>query len=129
MEENDASARDTPQACKAFKFWTDMYANYGIDAESNFFTRVRTGTRWNTANVNAFFSLPWDQRHAQIIRAQMKNAQEQLIVPGGYFTGRHIVNAWNSVVINNANVRGMLEKAVKDINKELENKRKEVGIE
>lgn len=217
----EASALDTPQAYKAFKFWTDMYANYGIDAESNFFTRVRTGTmpigignysvylqlltsapelygrwsiapvpgteqadgsishavgttastagvilsqsdkqeaaweflkwwmseetqtrygreleailgtgaRWNTANVNAFFSLPWDQRHAQIIRAQMENAQEQLIVPGGYFTGRHIVNAWNSVVINNANVRDMLEKAVKDINKELENKRKEFGIE
>lgn len=217
----EASALDTPEAYKAFKFWTDMYANYGIDAESNFFTRIRTGTmpigisnyttylqlltsapelfgrwsiapvpgteqadgtvshavgttsstagvilsqsdkkdaawaflkwwmseetqtrygreleailgtgaRWNTANVNAFFSLPWDQRHAEIIRAQMESAQEQLIVPGGYFTGRHIVNAWNSVVINNENARDMLEKAVKDINKELENKRTEFGIE
>lgn len=217
----EASALDTPEAYKAFKFWTDMYANYGIDAESNFFTRIRTGTmpigvsnyttylqlltsapelygrwsiapvpgteqadgtvshavgttsstagvilsqsdkqeaaweflkwwmseetqtrygreleailgtgaRWNTANVNAFFALPWDQRHAEIIRAQMESAQEQLIVPGGYFTGRHIVNAWNSVVINNENARDMLEKAVKDINRELENKRKEFGIE
>lgn len=219
--DGEASALDTPEAYKAFKFWTDMYANYGIDAESNFFTRIRTGTmpigignyttylqlltsapelygrwsiapvpgteqadgtvshavgttsstagvilsqsdkkeaaweflkwwmseetqtrygreleailgtgaRWNTANVNAFFSLPWDQRHAQIIKAQMESAQEQLIVPGGYFTGRHIINAWNSVVVNNENVRDMLEKAVKDINKELENKRKEFGIE
>ena len=59
----------------------------------------------------------------------MESAQEQLIVPGGYFTGRHIVNAWNSVVINNENARDMLEKAVKDINKELENKRTEFGIE
>lgn len=216
-----ASALDTPEAYKAFKFWTDMYANYGIDAESNFFTRIRTGTmpigignyttylqlltsapelygrwsiapvpgteqadgtvshavgttsstagvilsqsdkqeaaweflkwwmseetqtrygreleailgtgaRWNTANVEAFFSLPWDQRHAQIIKAQMESAQEQLIVPGGYFTGRHIINAWNSVVVNNENARDMLEDAVKDINKELENKRKEFGIE
>ncbi|MGN0972149.1 MAG: extracellular solute-binding protein, partial [Aristaeellaceae bacterium] len=164
------SALDTPEAYKAFKFWTDMYANYGIDAESNFFTRIRTGTmpigignystylqlltsapelygrwsiapvpgtvqadgtvshavgttastagvilsqsdkqeaaweflkwwmsedtqtrygreleailgtgaRWNTANVEAFFALPWDTRHAQIIRAQMENAREQL---------------------------------------------------
>ncbi len=216
-----ASALDTPEAYKAFKFWTDMYANYEIDAESNFFTRIRTGTmpigignyttylqlltsapelygrwsiapvpgteqadgtvshavgttsatagvilsqsdkkeaaweflkwwmseetqtrygreleailgtgaRWNTANVEAFFSLPWDQRHAQIIKAQMESAQEQLIVPGGYFTGRHIINAWNSVVVNNENVRDMLEDAVKDINKELENKRKEFGID
>ena len=217
----ESSALDTPEAYKAFKFWTDMYANYGIDAESNFFTRIRTGTmpigignystylqlltsapelygrwsiapvpgteqadgtishavgttsatagvilsqsdkqeaaweflkwwmseetqtrygreleailgtgaRWNTANVEAFFSLPWDQRHAQIIKAQMENAKEQLIVPGGYFTGRHIINAWNSVVVNNENVRDMLEDAVKDINKELENKRREFGIE
>ncbi len=217
----ESSALDTPEAYKAFKFWTDMYANYGIDAESNFFTRIRTGTmpigignygtylqlltsapelygrwsiapvpgteqpdgtishavgttsatagvilsqsdkqeaaweflkwwmseetqtrygreleailgtgaRWNTANVEAFFSLPWDQRHAQIIKAQMENAREQLIVPGGYFTGRHIINAWNSVVVNNENVRDMLEDAVKDINKELENKRREFGIE
>ena len=219
--DGESSALDTPEAYKAFKFWTDMYANYGIDAESNFFTRIRTGTmpigignygtylqlltsapelygrwsiapvpgteqpdgtishavgttsatagvilsqsdkqeaaweflkwwmseetqsrygreleailgtgaRWNTANVEAFFSLPWDQRHAQIIKAQMESAREQLIVPGGYFTGRHIINAWNSVVVNNENVRDMLEDAVKDINKELENKRREFGIE
>ena len=217
----EASALDTPEAYQAFKFWTDMYANYGIDAESNFFTRIRTGTmpigignfttymqlmtsapelygrwsiapvpgvaqadgtvshavgtmastanvilaqsdkqeaaweflkwwmseetqtrygreleavlgtgaRWNTANVNAFFSLPWDARHAEIIRAQMEAAQEQLIVPGGYFTGRHIINAWNRVVVNNENARDSLEEAVKDINKELHNKRVEFGLE
>lgn len=217
----ESSALDTPEAYQAFKFWTDMYANYGIDAESNFFTRIRTGTmpigignfttymqlltsapelygrwsiapvpgtvqadgtvshavgttastanvilaqsdkqeaaweflkwwmsedtqtrygreleavlgtgaRWNTANVEAFFSLPWDQRHAEIIKAQMEEAEEQLIVPGGYFTGRHIINAWNRVVVNNENARDSLEEAVKDINKELYNKRKEFGIE
>ncbi|MBQ8202068.1 MAG: extracellular solute-binding protein [Clostridia bacterium] len=219
--DGESSALDTPEAYQAFKFWTDMYANYGIDAESNFFTRIRTGTmpigignfstymqlmtsapelygrwsiapvpgteqadgtvshavgttaatanvilaqsdkqeaaweflkwwmsedtqtrygreleavlgtgaRWNTANVEAFFSLPWDQRHAEIIRAQMESAEEQLIVPGGYFTGRHIINAWNRVVVNNENARDSLEEAVKDINKELYNKRKEFGLE
>ncbi len=216
-----SSGLDTPQAYQAFKFWTDMYANYGIDAESNFFTRIRTGTmpigignfttymqlltsapelygrwsiapvpgtaqadstvshtvgttaataniilsqsdkkeaaweflkwwmseetqtrygreleailgtgaRWNTANVDAFYALPWDQRHAQIIRAQMDSAEEQPTVPGGYFTGRHIINAWNRVVVNNENARDSLEKAVKDINKELTNKRREFGLE
>ena len=216
-----SSALDTPEAYKAFKTWTDMYSNYEIDAESNFFTRIRTGTmpigignftsymqlltsapelygrwsiapvpgtmqsdgtvkhtvgttastaniileqskkkdaaweflkwwtsedtqtrygreleailgtgaRWNTANVNAFYSLPWDARHKQIIQAQMNVSQEQLIVPGGYFTGRHIINAWNRVCINNENARDALEKAVKDINKELKNKREEFGLE
>ena len=216
-----ASGLDTPEAYKSFKAWTDMYANYEIDAESNFFTRIRTGTmpigignfttymqlmtsapelygrwsiapvpgtrqadgtvkhtvgttaataniilsqsekkdaaweflkwwtseevqtrygreleailgmgaRWNTATVNAFYSLPWDARHERVIRAQMDAAEEQLIVPGGYFTGRHIINAWNRVVINNENARDALEKAVKDINKELHNKRVEFGLE
>jgi len=59
----------------------------------------------------------------------MDEAEEQLIVPGGYFTGRHIINAWNRVVVNNENARDSLEEAVKDINKELENKRKEFGLE
>lgn len=219
--EGEASGLDTPEAYKAFKAWTDMYANYEIDAESNFFTRIRTGTmpigignfttymqlmtsapelygrwsiapvpgteqadgtvlhsvgttaatadiilnqsekkdaawqflkwwsseetqtrygreleailgmgaRWNTANVNAFYSLPWDARHERVIRAQMDAAQEQMIVPGGYFTGRHIINAWNRVCINNENARDALEKAVKDINKELKNKRVEFGLE
>ena len=215
------SGLDTPEAYQAFKAWTDMYANYEIDAESNFFTRIRTGTmpigignfttymqlmtsapelygrwsiapvpgtlqadgsvkhtvgttaatadiilaqsekqdaawqflkwwsseetqtrygreleailgmgaRWNTANVNAFYSLPWDARHERVIKAQMDAAEEQLIVPGGYFTGRHIINAWNRVCINNENARDALEKAVKDINKELKNKRIEFGLE
>ena len=83
----------------------------------------------NTANVNAFYSLPWDARHERVIRAQMDAAEEQLIVPGGYFTGRHIINAWNRVCINNENARDALEKAVKDINKELHNKRVEFGLE
>jgi len=215
------SGLDTPEAYKAFKAWTDMYANYEIDAESNFFTRIRTGTmpigignfttymqlmtsapelygrwsvapvpgtkqadgtvshavgttastaniilsqsehqqeawefmkwwtseevqtrygreleailglgaRWNTANVNAFYALPWDARHEAVIRAMMDASEEQLIVPGGYFTGRHIINAWNRVCINNENARDALEEAVKDINKELLNKRLEFGLE
>ena len=219
--DGEASGLDTPEAYKAFKAWTDMYANYEIDAESNFFTRIRTGTmpigignfttymqlmtsapelygrwgiapvpgtrqadgtvrhtvgttaatadiilsqsekqeaaweflkwwsseevqtrygreleailgmgaRWNTANVKAFYALPWDARHERVIRAQMDAAEEQLIVPGGYFTGRHIINAWNRVCINNENARDALEKAVKDINKELKNKRMEFGLE
>ena len=219
--EGEASGLDTPEAYQAFKTWTDMYANYEIDAESNFFTRIRTGTmpigignfttymqlmtsapelygrwsiapvpgtrqadgtvkhtvgttaatadiilsqsekkdaawaflkwwsseetqtrygreleailgmgaRWNTANVNAFYFLPWDARHERVIKAQMDAAEEQMIVPGGYFTGRHIINAWNRVCINNENARDSLEKAVKDINKELENKRAEFGLE
>ena len=122
------SQSDKQEAAWEFlKWWMseETQTRYGRELEAI----LGTGARWNTANVDAFFSLPWDHRHAQIIKAQMESAREQLIVPGGYFTGRHIINAWNSVVVNNENVRDMLEDAVKDINKELENKRREFGLE
>ena len=57
------------------------------------------------------------------------NAKEQYIVPGGYFTSRHIINAWNRVVINNENTRDSMEEAVADINKEIAVKIEEFGLE
>ena len=50
-------------------------------------------------------------------------------MPGGYFTSRHLINAWNRVCVNNENARDALEEAVKDINTELINKRREFGLE
>lgn len=223
---------DTDEAFAAFQAWTDMYVNYGIDAESSFFTRFRTGTlpigigayasymqvltqapelygrwaiapmlgnpekdnngnpvydengnqkidnrvggisltacqimsqsekqdaawdfinwwmsddtqieygqeieatmgieaRWNSANKNAFEQLPWDEDDIKIIKEMMGNAVEQPIVLGGYFTTRHLVNAWNRVYLNNQEPRDSLEEAVKDINKELRTKHEEYGV-
>ena len=211
---------DSERAFSAFKEWTQFYTNYGLDAESNFFTRMRTGimpigvgdyaaymkflnaapelygrwgiapmlgtvkedgtidrtvggisltanvimsqsdkqeeswefmkwwmetetqikfgreveatlgtsARWNTANIEAFESLPWDQDDLLIIKDQMSLAKEQPIVLGGYFTTRHLVNAWNRVVIGNENERDSLEEAVIEINKELRNKHEEYGF-
>lgn len=220
------SALDTPEAYNAFKQWCDLYVSYGLDAESSFFTRFRTGTlpigvgsyasymqvltqapelygrwgiapmlgtgtgeydengeeiidnrvggasltacqimsqtekeqesweflkwwmseetqisfgreieatmgieaRWNTANVNAFEALPWDQEDIEIIENQMAGAEEQPIVLGGYFTTRHLVNAWNRVYLSNENPRDALEEAVKDINAEIRTKHEEYGF-
>lgn len=216
---------DSPEGFKSFEQWTDMYVDYGIDAESNFFTRFRTGiqpigvgsynaymqiltqapelygrwsiapmlgtavkneqtgetevdsrvggisltacqlmsqskqqdegwkflkwwmdkqtqiqygreieatmgiaARWNTANKQAFYSLPWDEKDIEVISEQMDKAVEQPIVLGGYFTTRHLVNAWTRVYMNNENPRDALEEAVKDINKELRTKHEEYGF-
>lgn len=35
---------DTEAGIKSFEQWCEMYTNYGLDAESSFFTRFRTGT-------------------------------------------------------------------------------------
>ncbi len=225
-EDGMYSGLDTPEAYNAFKQWTDLYVSYGLDAESSFFQRFRTGTlpigigayasymqvltqapelygrwaiapmigtatgkvdkngepeidnrvggvsltacqvmnasekkdeawqfikwwmnqdtqiqfgqeieatmgitaRWNSANVNAFESLPWDQHDLAIIKEQMSKAEEQPIILGGYFTTRHLVNAWNRVYLSNENPRDALEEAVKDINKEIRTKHEEYGF-
>lgn len=213
------SGLDTPEAYKAFKQWTDLYKNYRIPIEADFFTRMRHGSmpmgiggyslymrlstsapelygrwdiapipgtkkedgsidrsvgsiaaqacmimeqsdkkkmawefikwwtseevqtrygreleallgveaRWNTANINAFNNLPWDRQHIKVIQYQLKQAKEQPVVLGGYFTTRHINNAWNRVVLMGENARDSLEQAVKDINKELRSKQEEYG--
>lgn len=219
-KDGKASALDSANAYQAFKAWTEMYSQYEIDEESNFFSRMRSGAmpigiggysnyiqfltsapelygrwgiapvpgieqedgtinqstgtmaltanmifsqsdkqdaaweflqwwmdeetqvdygrqlealigpsaRWNTANINAFYRLPWKNDDKVVIQSQLENAKEQYIVPGGYFTSRHIINAWNRVVVNNENVRDAMEEAVKDINKEITSKVEEFGL-
>lgn len=97
---------------------------YGQDIEAT----MGVTARWNTANMNAFKQLPWNEDDIEIISDAISTAIEQPIVLGGYFTTRHLVNAWNRVYMNNENPRDALELAVKDINKELRNKHEEYGF-
>ena len=97
---------------------------YGRELEAT----IGSDARWATANVEAFESLPWDENHLIIIKNQMRQANEQPIVLGGYFTTRHLVNAWNRVYMQNQPPRDALEEAVKEINKEIRNKHEEYGF-
>lgn len=114
-------------AWEFLKWWMseETQVNYGRQLEAI----IGESARWNTANVEAFYRLPWKTEDKEVIRETLANAQEQYIVPGGYFTSRHLINAWNSAVVNNENARDMLERAVKDINKELANKLEEFGLQ
>ena len=114
------------EAWKFLKWWTDAgtQANFGASIES----KVGPEARWNTANKTAFVQLPWNKGDLEVITKQWEWAKEVPIVLGGYFTNRHMVNAWNRVVLGNTTVRDSLETAVKDINKELKNKQEEYGV-
>ena len=119
---------DKKDAAWEFLQWwmsEETQIQYGRELEA----LIGTSARWNTANVSAFTSLPWEDNNIDIITAQMAEAREQYIVPGGYFTGRHIINAWNRTILGNESARDSLEAAVKDINKELDAKMKEFGLE
>jgi hypothetical protein len=64
---------------------------------------------------------------AALAKRQWRWFKEQPVVLGGYFTGRHITNAWNRVVLQGINPREALELAVKDIDRELSKKQEEFG--
>jgi hypothetical protein len=72
-------------------------------------------------------NMPWPKADIEAIQEQWKWFKEQPIVLGGYFTGRHITNAWNRVVLEGMNPREALEIAVKDIDRELAKKQEEFG--
>ena len=42
-EDLSATSFDTPEALKAFKFWTDFYTKYSIPQQYDFYNRFRTG--------------------------------------------------------------------------------------
>lgn len=110
----------------------DIQVRYGRELEA----LLGSGARWNTANIAAFSRLPWDKEDRQIILEQLGWGKGVPVVLGGYFTSRHINNAWNRVVVSgmssdgkttNGKVtpRDSLDEAVKDINKEMRAKQDE----
>lgn len=116
------------EAWEFLKWWTseDVQTTYGRELEA----LLGVEARWNTANVSAFNNLPWDKDHIKIIQYQLSQANEEPVVLGGYYTSRHLNNAWNRIVLNSGNVyhentRDSLESAVKDINKELRSRQEE----
>jgi hypothetical protein len=62
------------------------------------------------------------------MKEQWEWYREGPVVLGGYFTSRHITNAWTNVVLSDKKPMDELELAVKEINIELRRKQEEFGI-
>ena len=118
---------DHPEESWEFlKWWTSTEAqvNFGREIEA----LLGPAARWNSANLEAFDSLPWNQARIQVIKEQLAWNREQPVVPGGYYTGRHLENAFTRTVMMGINPRDSLEEAVEDINRELRVKQEEFGF-
>ncbi|MEE1075147.1 MAG: hypothetical protein U0K93_06685 [Acutalibacteraceae bacterium] len=82
---------------------------------------------WNTANLEAFAKLPWNEEHKATILEMLDWIVEVPRVPGNYMTQRSLSNALNNIVLNSANVRQELAEASKDIKLEINSKLEEFG--
>lgn len=111
------------QAWAFMKWWMseETQVQYGYAVESYF----GVSARWASANYAAFQQLPWDAKDLKVIREQYSFYQDIPVVLGGYFTSRHLNNAWNRIIMEKVNPRDSLEKAVKDIEKEMISKQRQ----
>jgi ABC-type glycerol-3-phosphate transport system substrate-binding protein len=114
------------EAWEFLKWWTstEVQVQFGQELEA----LLGVEARWNTANMEAFTQLPWPEDDLEALVQQLQYYKEQPYVLGGYFTSRHLDNAWNRVVLGGMNIRESLEQAIKDINKELLAKQEEFGV-
>ena len=114
------------QSWEFLKWWSSTETQTAFCREIE--ASLGTEARWNTANVEAFNMLAWKKEDLEVIKLMMEADKEMPNVVGGYYTTRHLTNAWNKVVVNGENLRDELEKAVLEINKELRMKQEEYGI-
>jgi ABC-type glycerol-3-phosphate transport system substrate-binding protein len=116
-----------PDACwKFLTWWTsdEIQTKYGKDLE----TLMGPAGRYDTANVNAFGSLPWTRSEIENIDAQRSWVREIKEIPGSYYTVRGVDNAFSMVVDDWMNPREALFFYNKRINDEIQRKRTELGM-
>lgn len=118
---------DDKQSAWAFmKWWTDKDTQvaYGREMEG----LLGESARYPTANIEALEELPWPVKDYRNLEGQWQWVQGIPQVPGGYFTGRHLDNAFRKVINANENPREALSDYILYINNEIEVKRKEFNL-
>lgn len=83
---------------------------------------------WNTANVEAFKTLPIKKEHINTIIESWKSVYNIPQTPATYIIERGISDAWNAAVFDGVSVRAAISDAVIDINKEIGRKMQEFGF-
>lgn len=121
------SAKDVDAAWEFVKWWTDTDAQvrYGTQIED----RLGASARYTPANIAAFEDIPWSLEMKSLIKEQWQYVQGIPEVPGGYYTARHLNNAFRNVVYQQKDAEEVLYEYVDKINAEIAEKRKEFGLD
>lgn len=122
---NNGDMERDEAAWEYLKWWmsTETQVDFGITLQTTYGQEYI----WNSANMEAFKSLPWKSRDKQTILTQMENIQETPRIPGTYMLEREISNVYVAVVTNGGILRTELDAAIRRIDRETERKLKEFG--
>lgn len=121
-------SQDKEAAWEFMKWWVsaDAQTKYGREMEG----LMGSAARYPTANIEAFANLPWPINDYLALKEQFEKVRGIPQVPGGYFTSRHLNNAFYKVVVEQQiGPREALTDYVRYINDEITYKRKEFGLE
>lgn len=120
------SSNSKEQAWEFMKWWTnaDIQNRYGKEMESI----LGASARYATANIEAFKQTLWSQEHYTVLNEQLQWIRGVEQVPGGYFTTRHINNAFWQVINNGVDPKEAIYDYSYTINQELIGKRQEFGL-
>ena len=130
-------SRNKESAWEFMKWWVsaNIQTRFGREMEG----LMGPSARYPTANIKAFANLPWPVEDYNALSEQFKVVRGVPQVPGGYFTSRHLNNAYYNVVNNSVTIfnisinkgiepREALTDYVRYINEEIKYKRKEFGL-
>ncbi|TFE25189.1 extracellular solute-binding protein [Cohnella luojiensis] len=107
-------------------WWTSKETQ--IDFGRQMEIRLGTSARYPTANLEALGQLPWPTKDYKMLKEQIHWLRGIPEVPGGYFTGRHLDNAFRRVVVQGDDPRETLDNYINYINDEITIKRKEFKL-
>ena len=122
--------KDTDKAENAWKFmawYTD--SDFQISYSNEVVATMGTAEKHNTANVEALGELPWSAEEYAALNEQMHNLSAVTRYPGTYILNRYVDFAFLAVYNNNADAATSLLSHVNTINKEVNRKRTEFGLE
>ena len=122
-----SSSKNSQNSWKFINWWTSAEAqqNFGQNIE----LLLGSSARYCSANIEAFEKLPWSKDEYNVLSSQRKSVRGIPQVAGGYFTPRHINNAFRKVINQNLDARETLLSYVANINDEIRYKRNELGMQ
>ena len=114
-------------AYRFIDWWTsgDVQAQFGNSMEN----LMGAAARYNTANKEAFESLPWEDGQREMLRNLWAEVSDVPQSPASYSVTRNILNAFRRVVYYNETPREVINKYAQDMDRELIRKRQEFGLE
>lgn len=119
--------QERKDAWEFLKWWTsaDVQTQFAYELEC----LMGEAGRYPTANLEAMMNIAWPTQDLKQLQKQFDQVFGIPEVPGGYYTWRHLDNAFREIINNNIDAREVMVDYNIIINKEIELKRREFGLE